>query len=288
MPAKASDSHESPADRIAALVRAGRSSWMVLPFLLCLSTLAVGCQNAGSQISSLPARHSVRSEQLLVLSDFRLDPEHPLIQDLMLLREQVAQTLDLPIASREVVVYLFSDEAQYRRFLTTRYPDLPPRRAYFIGTAHELAVYTFWGERVQEDLRHEFTHGILHASLRSVPLWLDEGLAEFFELDRSIAGGLHMDYVSNLVSAAQNGWEPDLERLERLELVHEMTRSDYQEAWAWVHLMVNDGQLRPTLFEYLAELRDNPHPIPLSERLRLADASLNARFCTHVASLTPR
>jgi hypothetical protein len=210
-----------------------------------------------------------------------------LIQDLLELRAQMVQTLELPVASREVVVYLFSNEDQYRRFLIARYPELPPRRAYFVGTDHELSVYTFWGNRIQEDLRHEFTHGILHASLRSVPLWLDEGLAEFFELGGTAAGSIHPEYATNLASATENGWTPNLERLEKLRLVQDMTRSDYQEAWAWVHFMLHDAQLRPVLLAYLTELRNDPDPGVLSERLRLADATLNARFCAYTGSLQP-
>ena len=28
-------------------------------------------------------------------------------------------------------------------------------------------MYTWWGDRIQEDLRHEFTHGLLHACLET-------------------------------------------------------------------------------------------------------------------------
>ena len=36
--------------------------------------------------------------------------------------------------------------------------------------------------RVRTDLRHELTHALLHGVLQDVPLWLDEGLAVYFEL----------------------------------------------------------------------------------------------------------
>ena len=35
------------------------------------------------------------------------------------------------------------------------------------------------------DLRHECTHALLHAVLPAVPLWLDEGLAKYFEVQRA-------------------------------------------------------------------------------------------------------
>ena len=47
----------------------------------------------------------------------------------------------------------------YQRFMQSRYPELPERRAFFvaqprsIGGAEDLLVYTFWGERIQQDLQ---------------------------------------------------------------------------------------------------------------------------------------
>ena len=49
-------------------------------------------------------------------------------------------------------------------------------------------VYTYWGNRIQQDLRHELTHAILHSVLKDVPLWLDEGLAEYFEVPHGWKG----------------------------------------------------------------------------------------------------
>jgi len=229
----------------------------------------------------------VRLDDLLVLSDFRLGQAHPLIQDLLRLRERVSTTLNLPVPTREVVVYLFANERQYRRFLATNFPDLPPRRAYFVGTPEELSIYTFWGAHVQEDLRHEFTHGLLHASLVAVPLWLDEGLAEYFEVSGIPPDGVHADYARNLQAAIANGWRPNLERLEHLMLVQDMTRSDYEEAWAWVHLMLHRPEWTPILLDYLSDLREKPNPVPLSHRLRSVSDDIQNVFLAYVASLTP-
>ncbi len=147
--------------------------------------LFLGCRQARQTKPALitpPAKHSVRSERLLVQSDFQLPKDHALITDLIRLRGQVSESLQLPEQQKEVVVYLFTSELEYTQFLDATYPGLPKRRAYFVGTPRELAVYTYWGKRIQEDLRHEYTHGLLHACLKEVPLWLDEGLAEYFEI----------------------------------------------------------------------------------------------------------
>ena len=60
-------------------------------------------------------------------------------------------------------------------------PSSWPSRAAS-AAREDLLVYTYWGDRIQQDLRHELTHALLHSVLKDVPLWLDEGLAEYFEL----------------------------------------------------------------------------------------------------------
>ena len=77
--------------------------------LLAGLLLLGGCRTARPETVRLPVKHSVRSEQLLVLSDVELKKDHALIQDLMQLRQDVAQLLKLPLEGREVVVYVFGD-----------------------------------------------------------------------------------------------------------------------------------------------------------------------------------
>lgn len=245
-----------------------------------------GCRTARHDTAQLPAEHSVRSEQLQVISDMKLKLEHPLIQDLIQLRKDVAEQLQLPLEGRDVVVYVFGDKTKYQQYLDKTYPGLPPRRAYFVGTPRELAVYTFWGESIQEDLRHEFTHGLLHAQLKDVPLWLDEGLAEYFELPRSTPNNVNREYARKLGIAIANNWEPDLDRLESLQDVIQMQRADYQESWAWVHFLLhNSDDSREVLLNHLQELRENPHPAPLSTALRDTLPEVNSRYLAHLSML---
>lgn len=266
--------------------RIGRS---MLTVLVAGGAFVAGCRSVPDKIVARPARHSVRAERFTVLTNFKLPKDHALISELEQVQQQVTDTLKIPVAKRSVAVYIFEDETEYRQFLEASFPGLPPRRAYFIGTPQELAVYTFWGERIQEDLRHEFTHGLLHASLKTVPLWLDEGLAEYFEVPGKEAGGVHREYAARLAQGVGNGWRPDLPRLERLETVSHMQRADYQESWAWVHFLLHgsdDG--RGTLLAYLDELRRDGQPAPLSERIRDAIPDADGRLVNYVGTLQSR
>lgn len=272
--------------RRSTIEGAPRSLWMRrLITAVCLVLLA-GCRSVVQTPVGLPTQHTMENQHLLVLSDLKLRKDHPILKDLDGLRDEIADELNLPIQKKPVTVYLFSDEVRYAQYLQTRYPLLPPRRAYFVGTSKELAVYTYWGERIQEDLRHEYTHGVLHASLADVPLWLDEGLAEYFEVT-SQPRGLNRDYAMRLASNLAQGWKPDLDRLELLETVDDMQKADYLEAWAWVHFMLHHSEeTRTVLVSYLHELRTTGKPGALADRLRTAIPTAEQRFAAHAASLT--
>lgn len=259
--------------------------WLTTVALLVLGLLS-GCRTVDPQPIGLPTRNALDSAHLQVRSDIKLPKNHALLRDLDQLRDEIADTLQLPVQKQPVTVYLFGDELRYAQYLQTRYPSLPPRRAYFVGTPRELAVYTFWGDRVQEDLRHEYTHGVLHASLVDVPLWLDEGLAEYYEVTTQPLG-LNRDYAQRLGLNLVGGWKPDLDRLETLETVDDMQKGDYLESWAWVHFMLHHSEeTRGVLIDYLHALRTTGRPGPLSTRLRAVLPTLEQRFVSHAASLS--
>ena len=261
------------------------------PALAALVLLAAGCAGAGHPDGGLapltgpprPDRYSVRVENLVLKSDAKLPRDDPLVEDLARLREEVTAALDLPPAAKDVTVFLFADEPAYRSYLDYMHPGLPPRRAYFVGTGPALHVYTFVGERTAEDLRHETVHGLLHASLPGVPLWLDEGLAEYFETPRP--GDVNGDYPETLARSVAAGWRPDLARLEAMTDFAALTRQDYAESWAWVHLMMSGD--RAVLLDHLGSLGPGGSaPVSLAARLA-ADrpAAPGPRLTAHVAGL---
>jgi tRNA A-37 threonylcarbamoyl transferase component Bud32 len=261
-----------------------RAAVFLAALALCIFA---GCQTVDHPVG-LPVRYSVPGDQLLVLSDFKLPKDHELIRELNGLREQVTSILELPVKRDPVVVYLFNNETEYRRYMNATYPRLPPRSAYFVGTPTELAVYTHWGQNVREDLRHEYTHGLLHSGLKRVPLWLDEGLAEYFEVAGPKPGGLNHDYAQHLSEAVASGWRPDLKRLENLDDSGQMKRAEYQESWAWVHFFLNSTpEAKQALVSYLADLRTNPHAKTISNRLRTVAPEYDARFVSYISQLRP-
>ena len=59
---------------------------------------------------------------------------------------------------------------RYERFIKAKYPELPKRRAFFVaqprsvGGAEDLLVYTYWGERINQDLRAKVANMVVEAT----------------------------------------------------------------------------------------------------------------------------
>lgn len=240
-----------------------------------------------------PGKYQFRDAQFLYLSDFELKQNQEVFRDLARLGDQVTRELKLPAASTPVQVYIFETKERFEHFMQARFPDLPRRRAFFVaqpravGGSEDLQVFTFWGDRIQEDLRHELTHALLHSVLKDVPLWLDEGLAEFFEVPPD-ARGVNARHLEHLRRGPPESFRPDLARLEGLREVQQMTPAEYREAWAWVHLMLRDKpEAKAVLTNYLQQLRTNPNPGTLGPRLAAVYPDLNAALSRHLARVEP-
>ncbi|MGH7169379.1 MAG: DUF1570 domain-containing protein [Gemmataceae bacterium] len=237
-----------------------------------------------------PGRYSFRIPPYVFLSDFEIDRNKPLFQELAKLRDQVYGQLQLTPGRSAVQVYLFENKQRYEEYMHAAYPTLPPRRAFFIqqqralGGADDLMVYTSWGDRIQQDLRHELTHALLHSVIHDVPLWLDEGLAEYFELPPANRG-INASHVETLRRDLGVTFRPDLERLERMKDVNEMKGPEYREAWLWVHLMMKSRpETKAVLLAYLQNLR-NGNPGTLAPRLAVVCPKPAEAFKKHLDRL---
>jgi hypothetical protein len=215
-----------------------------------------------------PTAHEVPAEQLVFYSDFPLERDHRLVRELTAERDDVARTLELPPSNEQIEVHLFRDAEAYGEYLQRHFPTVPSRRAFFVETDTRLAVYAHWSDRVAEDLRHEVAHGYLHASVPPIPLWLDEGLAEYFEVPRG-NGGLNRPHLQLLSDMMEHGpWQPNIERLEQFDSAGDMQQIDYAESWAWAYFLLNSPpERREILIKYLADLHDQGASGPLSRRL---------------------
>jgi len=192
--------------------------------------------------NTLPTKQQLVVDQLVVHSDFHLPKNHRLIRELTSRRKEIATILDIPTSDESIHVFLFDDKIHFQAFMERAHPEFPGRRAFFVKSDNSLNVYAYWGPRVGDDLRHEVTHGYLHSVIPNLPIWLDEGLAEYFEIKRGNQGinVPHIYSLSNRLRSAD--WRPNLARLEALHEPAELDQMDYAESWLWIHFLLSGGE----------------------------------------------
>jgi hypothetical protein len=141
-------------------------------------------------------------------------------------------------------------------------------------------VYKRWG--FDTDLRHESTHAVLHNALPYVPMWLDEGLAEYFEVpaNKRSAGNPHL---SSLRRSIFFGWRPNLAKLEAAEDLADMGANEYREAWAWAHFMLHGPpEVRQVLADYLYDIQSGDSAGLLKDRLAKTVPHADVRLIEHL------
>ncbi|MGP0062344.1 MAG: hypothetical protein ACLQGP_01915 [Isosphaeraceae bacterium] len=246
----------------------------------------IGCATFDRGQTLLPTRPQVQTGQFRLLSNTPMTGDSSAVRCLRALERDVEQYLGFrsPATDDPVEIYVLDDRSAFDHFLKYYHPELPQRRAFFLAQGDARVVYTYANPRIEEDLRHEGTHALLHGAFGDIPLWLDEGLAEYFENDLS-APDSQRARLEQMAADLRGGWSPNLERLEAMTDIRQMTPRDYREAWGWVHLFLNGPETgKSILMGYLGEAErtgDNAHIAP---RLALAKIT-NERMLAHLTAL---
>lgn len=265
-----------------------RLGWLVFTLMvLC------GCRMDG--ISDALAVNGVAATgvpQILVKDKIRLHAlsqnpaQNLLVDELVELKTEIESKtgINLSGASTPIDVYLFKDEMSFREFTAQANAVFSDRRAFFIRSKNALNVYGFWGMQVAEDLRHEVTHGYLHSTIPLLDLWVDEGLAEYFEVNPD-ADGVNSAHVRLLAELVQQGsWRPSLERLESITDPTQLTQTDYAEAWLWVHFLMSSPIGHEVLTTGLAST-GNVDRVPWSVNVANMLSDVDRRLLDHLAHL---
>lgn len=266
-----------------ATFRRARST--IIPAVAAL--VALGCSTLGFNPGQplVPDRVETRTGPFAVYTNTKIAADSTSLRALSSLENDLAAHLALRATTDgpPIEVYILKDRDAFGHFLRFYYPELPPRRAFFLAQGPKRMVYTFTNDRLDEDLRHEGTHALLHLTTGDLPLWLDEGLAEYFEGPDG-RDGLNPEHIARLPDDLKAGWKPDLARLEKLANVREMTPRDYRESWAWVHLLLNGPPPgKAALLAYLADLREEPQKAnSLASRLRSTDLGNGEVLLSHI------
>ena len=218
-----------------------------------------------------------------IQATFSLAKYDKLFNELPDLQREITRTLAVPPASSRINVYIFSSEEQYKAYIQKHFPSVPYRPALYVLEGGTPGVYTYEKADLDIDLRHECTHALLHASLPVVPLWLDEGLAKYFEVPAAQRAFDHPYFDdSKWKWSLRLGMVRSIESLERRETLTDMDATDYRYAWAWVHFMMHGPQGAHTaLVQNIAMCKASQTPPKLSVALAEAVPNSTERMIQH-------
>lgn len=223
-------------------------------------------------------RSEVPIRQAQVLSEF--------LQSLPQHESDIAATLGLRPNQKPIVINVFQSRRSYQEFMARSIPEGQKRRALFVQSETHGSVYAYIHADVTTDLRHETTHAILHSSLPFIPLWLDEGLAEYFEVAREqrVSDSAHLRQA-RLEARLILTWRPNLAKLEAVNDQATMTARNYRESWAWVHFLLHGpAPANLTLIRHLAGIEAHDPPDSLSTQLRRVWSKPESQLTSHIKS----
>ncbi|MCS7159066.1 MAG: hypothetical protein RMJ19_01215 [Gemmatales bacterium] len=238
-------------------------TWFLLVFANCLTGSVPG------QGNDWPWQ--AQSGPFLVCADGPVRHLDALAQELLELSERLQTELGVPLRIERIRLYLFHDREMYEQFLLQNVPHLTQRdvnrQGLFFVHGKTPVIVAAIGPDLRRTLRHEFVHAVLNPSLPGLPLWLDEGLAMYYEVPEG--HGWQERLAEQLERQTRQGWQASLTRLERLTRMQQMGVLEYAEAWSWTFLLLRAGpQHRTCLQGFLADLQRGATVPPLSERWR--------------------
>lgn len=216
-------------------------------------------------------------------ADFPLEPDAKLLDSLAHLQSDVESLLKIRTGREPIHLLLFRERSVYNAYVQIYFPKVPKRPALFIKAARGpgMVFAVRKNANFAIDLRHEATHALLHSALPVVPLWLDEGLAEYFEEPRATRQ-FHHPSLLQVRWGVRLGMSKSIEKLEAVQSLRQMQGVEYRYSWAWAHfLLQGPPEVRRELIAYLHDLEAERIPGILSKRLRLRLPDLNRRFARH-------
>ena len=262
------------------------------PFRWLAATASIFFITAFSPTSSLLAGDWIDFRQIdrfLIRSEFPIDADRDLSAFLRQAGEHEADivaTLGLKQSREPIVINLFANRRTFLKTIREVAPNAQSRRAIFISTDDVGQVYCYQHSSLLTDLRHELTHAILHSMLPFLPLWLDEGLAEYFEAPPTERASGHPSQKRVSLSAKFGlTWRPSLQKLEAKNDLSEVSLASYREAWAWVHFLLHGPpEVTRLLQRYLLTIQAEQPPGPFSVHLRQIAPAPERALTSHLKS----
>ncbi len=206
-------------------------------------------------------------ENFRIQSQIATEKILPAIQTLPVLQQQIADDLGITIYDETIDVMVFSSIYHYRKYIRPRVPEAVNRPALFVKAPDRLYVFVVYSRSWETDLRHEVTHATLHGSMPFLPMWVDEGLAKYFEVPAEL-NGRNEELLSNLKWRLRFRQPIRTRELEGMVDMTDMRTEHYRDSWAWIYFCLHHTQeSRELLQNYLKEIQNEDVPGSFVDRM---------------------
>ena len=231
----------------------------------CLIAVLIGIAAFPTEAADHKWLVQAQFKSFSLLADYQVDAKE-IQEKLDQLSIELLFTLGVRPTAEPIQIVLFENRSNYLTYLGSAAPASRHRRAVFVRKGSLTTIYCYRSDKTITDLRHEMTHAMLHQHLQFLPLWMDEGLAEYFEEEPH--GRPHSSRTKGLRWKSAAGWIPDLSRLEKMPAADDMDTSDYRDSWAMCSFLINESDDSLALLrDYLQQIHDGKAPPKFSASL---------------------
>lgn len=253
---------------------------------------------------SWTAKHTFESANYRVASDVSRSVSRKVAQVL----EESLQHVSLRLGhtpdtrSRKFIVYVFSGERSYNRFVQDVFgARMENTLGMYSGALKQLLILHAESEDdYLSTTRHEGFHQYLDAFPMEKPIWLNEGLAEYFAAARNKGSAWHdgalelgrLEVLRQLMQR-EGGLKAHLFPLERFVALQPMefmanAQVAYAQAWAFVHFLRHSSVRNRDAFQRLMSelMAGRPASQAIARAFQGTDwHRLDLEFRRHVADL---
>ncbi len=168
----------------------------------------------------------------------------------------------------EVNLYLFTAQADFRKWMEARIGQSNPHYAgVFLPRTNEVAVWRWDADddKVAQTILHESSHVLLYQLSPASPVWMHEGLAQYFQMLKVQDNGQAVVTALPSAQARIRQWLDDgnlitmrqylsMDDQQWRRLAHQLNAIPYTVAWGTTAFLMSKPVGRSTLRKLLQEL----------------------------------
>ncbi|HJQ39738.1 MAG TPA: tetratricopeptide repeat protein [Thermoanaerobaculia bacterium] len=235
-----------------------RPSLLLVTLLFALEIAAVELPRATDKW------FEVRADDIRIFSNVSPAAAQDLAREVLRMRAVIGQITNLrvrtPVTTR---IFHFANQTAFAPYRDAAFPDQPRAKsingAFLSGEGQNIILLRADGTHIERPVYHELIHYFVKNTVPKIPLWINEGLADFFSTFRTSKEGVDTGIpIPEHVAWLRQG---DLLPLRELFAVdaksphyNERRRSGvfYAQSWGLVHyLMLGNEKRRPQFLDFV-------------------------------------